>query len=168
MVGQDLPWLLRSIVFLGLVRYYGWFFHASLPSHILWIDWLDRVCVSSGWWVWEEFLKSHNLLGFGSCFDFTREEWNFTIYYDSSRVELFCVLMYKHKMIIYDYKDLKTRDRNYPTQDLGLAIVVFVLKLWWHHLYGNHCDVLTYHWNLPYIFSKKIWFAHVDWTTKWL
>ena len=39
-------------------------------------------------------------------------------------------------------KKLKIHEKNYLTHDLELAVVVFVLKLWRHYLYGVHVDVL--------------------------
>jgi hypothetical protein len=36
---------------------------------------------------------------------------------------------------------LKVHERNYPTQDLELAVVVHALKTWRHYLYGQKCDV---------------------------
>ena len=44
---------------------------------------------------------------------------------------------------------------NYPTHDLELAAVIFVLKIWRHHLYGAQCEVFTDHKSLKYIFTQK-------------
>jgi hypothetical protein len=44
---------------------------------------------------------------------------------------------------------------NYPTHDLELAVVVFVLKIWRHYHYGESCDIFTYHHRIKYIFTKK-------------
>jgi len=44
---------------------------------------------------------------------------------------------------------------NYPTHDLELAAVIFVLKLWSHYLYGAQCEVSTDHKSLKYIFTQK-------------
>ncbi|WMV06872.1 hypothetical protein MTR67_000257, partial [Solanum verrucosum] len=43
---------------------------------------------------------------------------------------------------------LKSHEKNYPTHDLELAAVVFVLKLWRHYLYGVHCEIFTDHRSL--------------------
>ena len=45
-------------------------------------------------------------------------------------------------------------EKNYPTHNLELAAVVFVLKLWRHYLYGVHCEIFTDHRSLKYIFSQ--------------
>jgi hypothetical protein len=50
---------------------------------------------------------------------------------------------------------LKKHEENYPTHDLELPAVVFVLKLWRHYLYGAMCDIFTDHKSLKYIFTQK-------------
>jgi len=37
----------------------------------------------------------------------------------------------------YASKQLRIHERNYPTHDLELAAVVFVLKIWRHYQYGS-------------------------------
>nr|GFD21217.1 hypothetical protein [Tanacetum cinerariifolium] len=43
---------------------------------------------------------------------------------------------------------LKPYEVNYPTHDLELVAVVFALKIWRHHLYGESCDIFTDHKSL--------------------
>ena len=43
--------------------------------------------------------------------------------------------------------------KNYPTHDLELAVVVFVLKLWRHYLFGLRFDVHNDHKSLKYLFD---------------
>jgi hypothetical protein len=38
---------------------------------------------------------------------------------------------------------------------LELAIVVFALKIWRHYLYGEKCEIYTYHKSLKYLFTQK-------------
>ena len=45
-------------------------------------------------------------------------------------------------------KQLKIHERNYPTHDLELAAVVFVLKVWRHYLYGARFEVFSDHKSL--------------------
>ncbi|KAH0670766.1 hypothetical protein KY290_026160 [Solanum tuberosum] len=59
------------------------------------------------------------------------------------------------KVITYASRQLKVYERNYPTHDLELVVVVFSLKIWRHYLYGVHVDVLTYHKSLQYMSSQK-------------
>ncbi|WMV18797.1 hypothetical protein MTR67_012182 [Solanum verrucosum] len=48
--------------------------------------------------------------------------------------------MQKDKVIVHASIKKKTHERNYPTHDLELAIVVCVLNLWRHYFDGVHCD----------------------------
>ena len=49
----------------------------------------------------------------------------------------------------------KPYERNYPTQDLKLATVIFALKIWRHYLLGDKVLIYTYHKSLKYIFTHK-------------
>ena len=51
-------------------------------------------------------------------------------------------------MIAYASTQLKVYEKNYPTHDLELEVMVFALKLWRHYLYGVHVDVFTHHKSL--------------------
>ena len=46
-------------------------------------------------------------------------------------------------------------ERNYPTHDLELLVVVFALKIWRHYLYGVHVDIFSDHKSLQYVFTQK-------------
>jgi hypothetical protein len=59
------------------------------------------------------------------------------------------------KVIAYGSRQLKKHERNYPTHDLELAVVVFALKFWRHYLYGETCDIYTDHKSLKYIFHTE-------------
>ena len=82
-------------------------------------------------------------------------EDGFVIYCDASGQGLGAVLMQHGRVIAYASRQLKDYEKNYPTHDLELAIVVFALKMWRHYLYGVHCDISTDHKNLKYIFTQK-------------
>ena len=58
-------------------------------------------------------------------------------------------------MIAYASRQLMVHEKNYPTDDLELAAVVFVLKIWRHYLYGVHVDVFADHKSLQYVFTQK-------------
>ena len=75
------------------------------------------------------------------------------MYCDAYRVCLGCVLMQACKVIAYASRQLKVHEKSYPTHDLDLVVVVFVLKLWMHYMYGVHVDVFTDHTSLPYLFT---------------
>ncbi|XP_071686869.1 uncharacterized protein [Rutidosis leptorrhynchoides] len=80
---------------------------------------------------------------------------DFVVYCDTSLAGLGCVLMQREKVIAYASRQLKTHEKNYPTNDLELAAVVFALKLWRHYLYGTHCVICTDHKSLQHIFLQK-------------
>jgi hypothetical protein len=79
----------------------------------------------------------------------------FVIFSDASYKGLGCVLMQQGKVIAYASRQLKNHERNYPTHDLELAVVVFALKIWRHYLYESKCEVYTDHKSLKYIFTQK-------------
>ncbi|XP_062114063.1 uncharacterized protein LOC133825088 [Humulus lupulus] len=41
------------------------------------------------------------------------------------------------KVVAYGSKQLKEYEQRYPTHDLELVAMVFTLKIWRHHLYGD-------------------------------
>ena len=51
----------------------------------------------------------------------------FVVYRDASLVGLGCVLMQHGKVIAYVSRQLKVYERNRPTHDLELLVVVFAL-----------------------------------------
>ena len=79
----------------------------------------------------------------------------FTVYCDVSRVGLGCVLMQNGRVVAYASRQLKKHKHNYPTHDLEMAAVVFVLKIWRHYLYGVTCEIYTDHKSLKYIFQQR-------------
>ena len=62
----------------------------------------------------------------------------YVIYCDDSGVGLGCVLMLHGKDIAYDSRQLRKHEKNYPSHDLELAVVVHALTIWRHYLYGVH------------------------------
>ena len=79
----------------------------------------------------------------------------YVVYCDASRVGLGCVLLQDGKVIAYASRHLKIHEKNYPTHDLELVVVVFALKFWRHYLYGVHVDVFTDHKCLQYVFTQR-------------
>ncbi|WMV08852.1 hypothetical protein MTR67_002237 [Solanum verrucosum] len=63
--------------------------------------------------------------------------------------------MQNGKVIAYASRKLKVHEKNYPTHELELAAVVFILKIWRNYFYGVHVDVLTNHKSLKYVFNQK-------------
>ena len=52
-------------------------------------------------------------------------------------------------------RQLKPHKKNYPTHDLELAAVIFVLKIWRHYLLGDQVLIYTDHKSLNNIFTQK-------------
>ena len=59
------------------------------------------------------------------------------IYSDASEKGLGCVVMQHDHVITYTSMQLKPYERNYPTHDLELAVIIFTLKIWRHYLLGG-------------------------------
>jgi hypothetical protein len=72
----------------------------------------------------------------------------FVVYCDASKLGLGDVLMQDGKVVAYASRQLRIHERNYPTRDLGLVAVVFVLKIWRHYLYGSRFEVFSDHKSL--------------------
>ena len=79
----------------------------------------------------------------------------YVVFSDASRQGLGCVLMQNGRVIAYASRQLKKHETNYPTHDLELAAVVFVLKIWRHYLYGETCQIFTDHKSLKYLLTQK-------------
>ena len=65
------------------------------------------------------------------------------------------MLMQHEKVIYYASRQLKDYEIRYPTHDLELAAVEFVLKIWRHYLYRIHCDIFINRKSLKYIFTQR-------------
>ena len=63
--------------------------------------------------------------------------------------------MQSDKVISYASRKLNVHEKNYPTHDLELAEMVFVLKIWRHYLYDVHVDVFNDYKSLQYVFTQK-------------
>ncbi|KAL4323589.1 hypothetical protein GQ457_11G020340 [Hibiscus cannabinus] len=80
---------------------------------------------------------------------------DYVVFSDASLNGLGCVLMQEGKVVAYASRQLKPQERNYPTHDLELAIVIFALKIWRHYLYGEKCYIYTDHKSLKYLLTQK-------------
>lgn len=78
----------------------------------------------------------------------------FLVYCDASYTVFGCVLMQEGGVVAYSSRQLKIHERNYPTHDLELAVVVHV-PTWRHYHYGKKCDVYIDHQSLKYIFTQS-------------
>lgn len=80
---------------------------------------------------------------------------DFVNYIDASHKGLGCVLMQHGKVIAYAYRQLKEYEIRYPTYDLVMAVIVFVLKIRRHYMYGEKCEFYADHESLKYIFTQN-------------
>ena len=53
----------------------------------------------------------------------------FVVYCDASKMGIGGMLIQQGQVVAYASRQLKIHERNYPTYDLELAVVVFALKL---------------------------------------
>ena len=63
--------------------------------------------------------------------------------------------MQNRQVVTYASRKLKVHERNNPTHDLELVVVVFVLKIWRHYLFGSRFEVYRDHKSLKYLFDQK-------------
>ncbi|WMV49422.1 hypothetical protein MTR67_042807, partial [Solanum verrucosum] len=77
----------------------------------------------------ESFQKLKTLLTTTPILTLSVEAKYFIICCDASHLGLCAVLMSKRNVIAYASRQLKVHERNYPTHDLELAVVVFALKI---------------------------------------
>src|ERR1043165_2171256 len=63
--------------------------------------------------------------------------------------------MQDEKVVAYASRQLRIHEKNYPTHDLELAAVVFVLKIWRNYLFGSRFEVFSDHKSLKYLFDQK-------------
>ena len=58
----------------------------------------------------------------------------YAVFCDASREGLGCVLMQEGKVVAYGSRQMNIHEKNYTTNDLELAAVIFALKIWRHLL----------------------------------
>ena len=79
----------------------------------------------------------------------------YVIFSDASLNGVKCVLMQEGKVVAYASRQLKSHEKNYPTHDLELAVIVFALKIWRHYLYREKGFIYTDHKSLKYLPSQR-------------
>ena len=82
------------------------------------------------------------------------ESQPFQIFCDASLNVLGGVLMQGRNIVAYTSRQLKQAERNYPTHDLELAVVIHALVTWRHLLLGRKVDVFTDEKSLKYLFTQ--------------
>ncbi|XP_073131971.1 uncharacterized protein [Henckelia pumila] len=56
---------------------------------------------------------------------------------------------------VFQVKQLKTQEGNYPVHDIELAAIVFALKIWRHYLYGERFEIFLDRKSLKYSFTQE-------------
>jgi len=142
--------------FLGLAGYYCRFIEGfsklALP--------LTQLTCKGKAFVWDvqcenNFNELKQRLATAPVLILTRSDDPFVVYCDASKLGLGGVLMQDNKVVAYASRQLRIHERNYPTHDLELAAVVFVLKIWRHYLYVSRFEVFSDHKSLKYLFDQK-------------
>ena len=130
--------------FLGLAGYYRRFIEGfsklALP--------LTQLTCKGKVFVWdarceESFMELKKRLTTSPVLTLPNLEEPFVVYCDASKMGLGGVLMQDGKVVAYASRQLQVHEKNYPTHDLELAAVVFVLKIWRHYLYGSRFEVFS-------------------------
>jgi hypothetical protein len=78
----------------------------------------------------------------------------YEVYCHASGTGLGCVLMQENRVIAYASRALRPHEKNYPTHDLELAVVIHALEIWRHYLMGTRGNIYTDHKSLKYIFTQ--------------
>ncbi|KAG8473607.1 hypothetical protein CXB51_035724 [Gossypium anomalum] len=102
----------------------------------------------------ESFEKLKQMLTEAPVLTLPESRKDFIVYSDASLSGLGCVLMQDEKVIAYASRQLKPHERNYPTNDLEPAAMIFALKIWKHYLYSEKCYIYTNHKSLKYLLSQ--------------
>ena len=120
---------------------------ASLMKKKVKFEWLDKCDMS--------FQDLKDRLTSAIVLTLPRSGAGYVVYFDASRVGLGCVLMLDGEVIKYASIQLKIHQKNYPTHDLELVVVIFALKFLRYYLYGVHVYVFTDHKRPQYVFTQR-------------
>jgi hypothetical protein len=142
--------------FLGLVGYY-WRFIEGFSSFSGLSTALTRKNASIVWSDKREasFQELKRRLVTTPVLTLPMEFVGYVVYTDTSIKGLRCGLMQQGRVVAYATRQLKDHEKNYPTHDLELAVVVYALKIWRHYLYGEDCEIHTDYQSLKYIISQR-------------
>ena len=142
--------------FLGLAGYYRRFIEgfSKLALPLTQLTWKGQT------YVWDamcekSFQELKKMLTSAPVLILPNPKKSFVVYCDASKMGLGGVLMQNHQVVAYASRQLKMHEKNYPTHDLELAAVWYVLKIWRHYLYGSKFDVFSDHKSLKYLFDQK-------------
>ena len=78
----------------------------------------------------------------------------FEVIKDASGVAIGGVLQQEGMLVAFTSRKLKDYEKNYPTHDLELLVVIHALKLWRHYLLGQNFSLSTDHRSLKWILTQ--------------
>lgn len=86
--------------------------------------------------VWAKLSRATLKVNLDNILTLPYDNKGFVVYSDVIDKGLGCILMQHGKVITYSLRQLKKHEFKYLTHDLELVVMVFVLKMWRHYLYG--------------------------------
>ena len=100
------------------------------------------------------FIELKQRLTNASVFNVRNSQDPYVVYTDASGIDLRCVLMQNGRVLSYVSRQLKPYEKNCPTHDLELVVLVFALKIWRCYLYGVKFEIYSDHKILKYPFTQ--------------
>ena len=58
-------------------------------------------------------------------------------------------------VIAYEWRNLKTHEKNYVTYDLDLTAIIHASKMWHHHLIDKRFILISGNISLKYLFDQQ-------------
>lgn len=160
---------LKSVIeirnFMGLAGYYRRFIACFLKLVMPLTQLNQKVQV----YVWddlceESFIELKKKLMFAPVLIFSNPSQSFVVYCDALMTGLSGMLIWNRQVMAYASRRLKVHGRNNPMHDLELAVVVFVLKIWWHCQIGYRFEVFSDHKSFKYLFDQnELNMRHMRW-----
>lgn len=153
---ETLEYVTEIRSFLGLASYYRKF-HEGFLKLALPLTELNRMDKAYVWDVHceESFQELNKKLTSTSVLTLLNLSESFLVYCDALKMGLGGVLMQNGHVLACASRQLRVCERNYPTNDLALEVVVFMLKIWRHCLFGSRFEVFSDHKSLKYQFDHK-------------
>ena len=62
--------------------------------------------------------------------------------------------MQEGQVVCNESQKLHEHEKNYPTHDLELAMIIHALKMWRHYLLGRRFVLMSDHIGLGYLFDQ--------------
>ena len=102
----------------------------------------------------EIFQKIKQLLMIAPVLRIVDPNGDFIVCMDASKEGLGGFLLQNDHVIYYELRKLKEHEKNYPTHDLELAVIIHAMKMWRHYLMGRKFLLKTNNMSLKYLFDQ--------------